>query len=308
MQTILGAGGAIGKPLATELKNYTDKIRLVGRNPQKVNNDDELFTADITHPEDLDRSIAGSEIVYSVVGFEYKASVWKKKWPPFMENLIRSCKTHNAKLVFFDNIYMYDRDHLDGMTENTPIRPSSKKGRVRQVVARMIEDEFTRNEIQALIARAPDFMGTHNSVPYEMIYKNLYKGKKAMWMASVEKVHNFIYPQDAARATALLGNTPGAFNQVWHLPAPKTKLTGKDWIHLFAEKMGKEPRYTVMKKGMLQFAGIFVPILKEMAEMIYQYDRDYYFLSDKFEQEFSFEITSPEKMVEEIIKSNPNSK
>ncbi len=306
MQTILGAGGAIGIPLAKELKNHTDKIRLVGRNPQKVNDNDELFRADMTLPEELDRSIAGSEIVYSVVGFEYKAGVWRKKWPPFMENLILSCKKHNAKLVFFDNIYMYDRDHLDGMTETTPIRPSSKKGMIRQMVARMLTDDFNRNELQTLIARAPDFLGTHNSVPYEMVYKNLQKGKKAMWMSSVDKVHNFIYPKDAARATALLGNTPGAYNQVWHLPTPKTKLTGKDWIHLFAEKMGKEPKYTVMKKGMLQFAGIFVPVLREMAEMIYQYDRDYYFLSDKFEKEFSFEITPPEKMVEEIINSGQN--
>ena len=29
------------------------------------------------------------------------------------------------------------------------------------------------------------------------------------------------YTPDAARAVALLGNTPDAFNQVWHLPTDK---------------------------------------------------------------------------------------
>lgn len=43
MQTILGAGGAIGIDLAKELLAYTDKIRLVSRNPVKVNAGDELF-------------------------------------------------------------------------------------------------------------------------------------------------------------------------------------------------------------------------------------------------------------------------
>lgn len=36
-QTVLGAGGAIGIELAKVLTPYTTNIRLVGRNPKKVN-------------------------------------------------------------------------------------------------------------------------------------------------------------------------------------------------------------------------------------------------------------------------------
>lgn len=36
-QTILGAGGAIGVELAKALSVFTSDIRLVGRNPKKVN-------------------------------------------------------------------------------------------------------------------------------------------------------------------------------------------------------------------------------------------------------------------------------
>ena len=43
MQTILGAGGAIGTDLAKELTAFTKKIRLVSRNPQKVNDTDESY-------------------------------------------------------------------------------------------------------------------------------------------------------------------------------------------------------------------------------------------------------------------------
>ena len=48
MQTILGSGGSIGVPLAKELSNFTDRIRLVSRNPKKVNDTDELFPADLS--------------------------------------------------------------------------------------------------------------------------------------------------------------------------------------------------------------------------------------------------------------------
>ena len=112
MQTILGAGGGIGIPLAKELKKYTSQIRLVGRNPKKVNDTDELFPLDVNNLSEIDKAIAGSEVVYLVIGFEYKLSVWQKFWPPFMQAVIYSCKTHNAKLVFFDNVYMLSLIHI----------------------------------------------------------------------------------------------------------------------------------------------------------------------------------------------------
>lgn len=82
MQTIIGAGGAIGIPLAKELSKYTDRIRLVGRSPKKVNATDELHVADLHDPSTVDAAIAGSEVVYVVVGFEYNLKIWQKTGPP----------------------------------------------------------------------------------------------------------------------------------------------------------------------------------------------------------------------------------
>src|SRR5690606_20714194 len=107
MQTILGAGGAIGIPLAKELKKYTDKIRLVARNPKKVNESDELFPANLINREQVFVAVEGSEIVYLTVGLKYSLKTWLMEWPMLMDNVISACKEHRAKLVFFDNVYMY---------------------------------------------------------------------------------------------------------------------------------------------------------------------------------------------------------
>ena len=123
MQTILGSGGAIGNALAKELSQYTTDIRLVSRNPKKVNSTDHLFPADITNKLAVDNSIAGSEVVYLLVGFPYTVNQWKKYWPSTVQHIIDSCKKHNSKLVFFDNIYMYDPNNLNGMDEKTPQNP-----------------------------------------------------------------------------------------------------------------------------------------------------------------------------------------
>jgi nucleoside-diphosphate-sugar epimerase len=301
MQTILGANGAIGNGLARELTFFTNSIRLVSRHPKKINENDELFSADLTQPEQTDNAVAGSEIVYLTVGIDYKLKVWQQVWPVIMRNVINACKRHQAKLVFFDNIYMYDPDHLSQMTEETPTRPVSKKGAVRAEIAQLLFNEIKSGSLTAMIVRSADFIGLQNSALTETVAKNLMKGKKAIWFADVNKVHSFTFIPDAVKGTALLGNTPDAYGQVWHLPTSDVRLKGKQWIELFAKEAGVPPKYQVMSKGMMSIYGLFVPILRELKEMTYQYERDYIFNSSKFERRFQYKPATPEEAVAFVV-------
>ena len=135
MQVILGSGGAIGTELARALPHYTPDIRLVSRNPKKVNSTDELFEGDLTDADRVAKAVQGAEVAYLTVGLPYNTATWRSTWPVVMANVINACKQHGTKLVFFDNVYMYDPQHLSPMTEDTPINPSSNKGKVRRQIA-----------------------------------------------------------------------------------------------------------------------------------------------------------------------------
>ena len=303
MQTILGANGTIGSLLAKELTAYSDRIRLVSRNPKKVNETDELFPADLTDISQLDKAVKGSDVVYLLVGFDYKLKVWQEKWPPLMRATIDACIKHNAKLVFFDNMYLYDKAALSNMTENSAINPPSEKGKVRRAIAEMLMDEVKAGHLKALIARSADFYGPDNDKSFltEVVFKNFKKGKRANWFMSADKIHSFTYTPDAAKATALLGNTENAYNQVWHLPTDAAKLTGREIISLFAKEMNVKNKVFVMPMWLLKGMGLFVPLLREMPEMMYQYDSDYFFDSSKFENTFPFRATSYSEGVREIV-------
>lgn len=301
MQVILGAGGAIGKELAKDLKTYTDQVRLFGRNPEKVNVDDELFKGDLLNADDVAKAVAGCEVTYLVAGIQYKAEVWELQWPVIMSNVMNACKKAGARLVFFDNMYMYNPQKISHMTEDTEIAPTSRKGKVRALIAGMVTNEFGKGEIEALIARAADFYGPDikNSLFSEVIVNNLRKGKKANWFVTVDKLHNFTYTPDAAKATALLGNSPDAYNQVWHLPSSEA-YTGKQWIEMVASELNKKPGVQIATKTILQIMGIFNPIMKEFVEMTYQYDRDYFFDSSKFEKTFGIGATPALEAIRQI--------
>ena len=307
MQTILGSGGAIGKELAKVLPEYTTDIRLVSRNPVKVNANDQLLSANLLHPEDVKKAVQGSSIVYVTVGFPYNYKVWRENWPKFIQNVIDACINQNCKLVFFDNIYMYDSNYLDGMTEETPVNPPSKKGKVRADIYHMIMNRIQSGELTALIARSADFYGPgikNTSMLTETVFNPLSQGKKANWMSSLKFKHSFTYTPDAGKATALLGNSENAYNQVWHLPTADNPFTGKEWIATIAQAMGVKPNAQVASKLIVRMLGLFNPIMKEMLEMMYQYDRDYVFNSDKFQQHFDMKPTPYLEGIQQIIESD----
>jgi nucleoside-diphosphate-sugar epimerase len=303
MQTILGANGTIGSLLAKELAIYTNKIRLVSRNPKKVNDNDELFPADLSDALRVEKAIEGSDVVYLLVGFEYSYKVWAEKWPPLMQATIDNCIKHNAKLVFFDNIYLYDLNTISHMTEDSAINAPSKKGKIRSEIAGMLMDAVKNGKLTALIARSADFYGPQNERSFliEVVYKNIKKGKKPNWFINADKKHSFTYTPDAAKATALLGNTADAFNQVWHLPTVDKPITGKEIIALFAKEMNAKNEVFVLPMWLIKILGLFIPFMREMPEMMYQYDRDYFFDSTKFNTRFNFVPTSYPEGVKQTV-------
>jgi nucleoside-diphosphate-sugar epimerase len=304
MQTILGAGGAVATELAKELKKYTDKVRLVSRNPKIVNANDEIFTANLLDKKSVNDAIAGSDVVYLTAGLKYNIKVWQRDWPVIIQNVIDGCIVHNARLVFFDNIYLYAPDQIPNMTEESRVAPATKKGKVRAELITMIFDSIQNEKLTAMITRSADFYGKNVKTGFLNIgvIDNFKKNKKAFWQSDANKIHSFTYIPDAARAVALLGNTPDAYNQVWHLPTSSERWTGKDFINYIAKQMNIKSRYYILSKFMISLFGIFSPTLKELKEMQYQNDRDYYFDSSKFEKKFSFQPTSYEKGIIETVK------
>lgn len=287
MQTILGAGGAIGLDLAVELTKFTDLVRLVGRNPKHVVGDEELFTADLLNQKQVNEALEGSEIAYLVAGLPYKTAVWQQDWQRVMNNVIEACIRNKCKLVFFDNVYMYGK--VDGaMTEETPINPCSKKGEVRAHIAEMLMSTADTGEIDALIARSADFYGAKaiNTASFIMILDKFKNGKKASWIINDKVIHSATFTPDAAKATAILGNTADAYNQVWHMPTDPEPISGKQFVEYAAEAFGVEARYNVMSMWMMKMVGWFNSDVKEILEMMYQQEFDYYFDSSKFNDRF----------------------
>lgn len=293
MHTILGAGGPVANALTAQLIQANQNIRLVSRRPVNVTNPKVQWQeADLLQAAEVIAATKGSTVIYMCAGLVYDKDIWKQQWPVIMQNLIDAAKTHNARLIFFDNVYMYGL--VDGpMLETTPYNPVSVKGEVRAKIVTQLMDEVKAGNVQATLARAADFYGAEsmNSFLDSMVLSKYSKGERAMWLGKPNAKHSFTYVADAGRAMYLLGQSPETDNQIWHMPTA-APLTGVEFMHIAANVFKTQTKYIRVNKLMLQILGLFDKVTGGAVEMYYQYDHDYIFDSTKFEKAFGVQPTS----------------
>lgn len=301
--TILGAGGSVGNALAYELLNGNEKIRLISRSGFSIPKT-ETFKADLNSYNETLKSVENSNVVYLTVGLPYNSKIWEEQWIKIMQNTVNACKEVGAKLIFFDNVYMYGKVNGE-MTENTPHNPCSKKGEIRAKVTTLLENEIKKGNIKAVIARSADLYGpyaTKTSLPFILAIDKLMKGKKAQWMVADTTKHSFTYTIDSAKAMVLLANSDKSDNQIWHLPTYNPAINGKEFIELVAKELGVKPNYSVLKKWMIKMVGLFKNDVSEAYEMLYQNEFDYHFNSTKFNSFFDFKPKTYSEGIHETIK------
>jgi nucleoside-diphosphate-sugar epimerase len=304
LHTILGSTGNIGTALAKDLTKFSDNIRLVSRNPSKINPKDQLMKADLLNPREVDAAVKGSDTVYLVAGITYKTKLWQEQWPVIIKNTINACKKHGAKLVFFDNMYCYDPNHVGNLRENTPVNPQSQKGKVRAKIAQMILDEIAAGKLTAMIVRAADFYGPEakQSVLHESVINRMKGGKTAQWLYAGDKKHSFTYIPDASYGTAFLAQQKEAWNQVWHLPTSNAYPTVQKAGNILAKQLGVKPKLQVLGPFMVNLVSLFIPILKEVKELRYQMDQDYCFDSSKIKKAYGLKAIDFEEGLKACLK------
>ena len=304
MQVILGANGIIGEELAKELRaNYTNKIRLVGRNPKKVNTDDILFRGDLLDSEDVNKALKNAEIAYLTVGLPYRSKVWLKDWPKIMQNVIAGCKANNCKLVYFDNTYAYPQD-TKNQNESTPLISEGKKGKAKKIAAEILWKAIKEKNLHAVICRAPEFYGPGKTkgITNTLIFEKLKIHKKPKIFLKDNVLRTLIYTPDASKAMALIGNTPDTYGQTWHLPCDDNRLTYKGIIEEISTQLDSTIQYDILNSLVLKIASLFNKNIKETQELLPRYAIDNIFDSSKFKNRFpDFKVTSYPEGIRYII-------
>ena len=292
LHVVLGSNGGTGSAVLEELVRREVPARGVTRSGTGFQPDGaELVGADVTDPEALSAALAGAAVVYQCAQPAYTR--WPQEFPEMNRRIIDATAAVGAKLVFADNLYVY-APGTNPLREDSPATAQGKKGRTRVELAAALLRANADGKLRVAIGRSSDYYGPRgiDSGLGERVFASALRGKKLTWLGSLDQPHTVSYLPDMARGLVTLGTEEGADGDVWHLPAGPA-VTGREFLTAVCDAADTPQRISAVSHVMLQIAGIFSPIVREIKETIYQWTDPWIVDTSKFQSAFGPFVETP---------------
>ena len=301
---ILG-DGVIGQAVADELARLGQPAVLASRHAKTSAHPH--LQVDALDASALHAATQGATHLYLTLGLPYDWRVWQRDWPRVMHHAIDAALAHGAVLVFFDNVYAYGPLPLRvPMQEDHPVQPPSRKGAVRAELPRLLFRAGEERGLRWVIGRSADFYGpgVRQSPLFVAAIERQLQGKAAQWLGDPDARHSFSYTPDAARGLVRLALDEGAWQRAWHLPTAAPAPTPRQLLTQSARLLGAPERIQVLPRALLGALKLFMPVLREYDEMLYQNRQDYVFSSAAFMARYlDFAVTPYEEGIARMVES-----
>lgn len=299
VQVVIGAG-PLGMAVMEELMAQGFPVRVVTRsNSREPIPGTEWVIADVSDPAQAGEACRDASVVYHCAMPPY--TDWPRSFPPLTEGILEGTKANQAKLVFGDNLYAHGAGH-HLLHEEIPLDAATSKGKVRAAMQQALLEAHQRGDLRVTIGKASDFFGPRvlSSHMGERIFSNILNRKPASFLTTPDQLHSYTYINDFARGLVILGQREEADGQVWHIPNAQT-LTTREFIGLIANQVGRPNQISVMPKPLLNLLSLFIPFLREVKEMLYEFEQPFVVDQSKFVNAFGDIVTPLEQAIKETI-------
>ncbi|MDH3974258.1 MAG: SDR family oxidoreductase [Deltaproteobacteria bacterium] len=224
---------------------------------------------------------------------------WPERFPLLTKGILDGVKQAGCRLIYGDNLYGYGDTKGTPISEQLPYKATGHKGKVRASMAEMLLNE---KDLEIVIGRGSDFYGplVINSTFGEMFFKAALSGKSANLLGNIDLPHTYTYIKDFATALVNLSDHQESFGQVWHVPNAST-ITTQQLVSIAEEQINKPIKIRAAGNFMVSFLGLFNPMLREMKEMMYEWEQPYIVDHKKYEDKFGNNSTPHDIAIRETV-------
>lgn len=271
LHVIVGAG-PVGSLTATLLARSGEEVRMVSRHgggPTDARI--ERVQADAADPAVMARVAAGAGVIYNAASPPYTR--WSTDWPPLAASLLSAAESAGAVLVTVGNLYGYGPS-AHPMRETDRLSATGAKGRVR---ARVWQDALAAHQqgrVRATELRSSDYFGPRVRLSQmgDRVIPRVLAGKSVRVIGNPDVAHSWTYITDVARALILLASDEHAWGRAWHVPT-NIPLSQRQFIAALCTTADL-PAVAVrsIPSIVTRALGVFVPTIREIAEIRYQFD------------------------------------
>ncbi|MFJ8567805.1 NAD-dependent epimerase/dehydratase family protein [Streptomyces sp. NPDC093514] len=295
-QVVIGFGPA-GAATARLLAEQGHSVRVVTRSGRSPETGIEHIALDATDAARLTEIVQGATALYSCAAPPYHR--WASDWPPLAASLCAAAEATGAALVMLGNLYAYGP--VDGpLTEELPLAATGTKGRVRAAVWEQARTLHEQGRIRAVEVRASDFFGpgvTDGGHLAGRVLPPLLRGKPVTTLGDPDAPHSWTYLPDVARTLTEAAGDERAWGRAWHVPTQEA-LSVREMVDRLAAQAGTGPvAVRRLPSAVVGAAALFSPLLRELKEVRYQFDRPFVVDSSAYETAFAARPTPVDEQV-----------
>jgi nucleoside-diphosphate-sugar epimerase len=302
MTHVVFGTGAVGMAVMEALVRRGEPVRMVNRSGRAdVPGHVEVLGGNAADPDFARRAAAGASVVYQALNPEY--SQWPALFPALQAGVLAGAEAAGAKLVAMENVYGYGRAAGRPFTEDRPFAAETRKGRVR---ARMSEElllAHRQGRVRVTMGRASDYFGPRGGKQSNLgdrVFLPALAGKTAQVLGDPDMPHTYSYIPDIGAALIVLGERDEALGEAWHLPNAAPQTT-RDLVEIAYHAAGQAPRLRAAPNLLVRAMGLVNPTMRELGEMLYEFEEPVIVDSSKFERAFGLSATpAPQAMVQTI--------
>jgi nucleoside-diphosphate-sugar epimerase len=253
----------------------------------------EPVRADASDPAAVAEAVRGAGVVYHCMNpSTYSAAAWERDLPVLQRNLVEAAARAGARLVVLDNLYALGRTGGRPMNEDTPPNPCSRKGEVRARLHEALVAAQRRGDVKVAVGRASDFHGPGGLGTYfaELFWKPLLARRTVRFPANPDTPHTYHFIPDVAAGLAALG-LDAAAEGTFMLPCLPA-VTSREMARRFAAAAGVPLGLARLPRPVMRLAGLFVPLVRELNEMAYQWDEPFVVDDARFRARYG-ELATP---------------
>ena len=271
---VVTGAGPVGWAVAEQLVEQGRQVRVLTRSGSGPEHPlIERIQGDAKDPAVLGDALAGAKAVFHCIhGSAYTANAWRAELPAAEQAVLKAAQEVGAVVVFPESLYSYSEpDRV--MTEDSPRRAAGGKRGVRTELLQARE----ASPAPTVSVVSGDFFGPRVRMAHggERMVAPIMAGKSVSVVGSSRQPHSFTFVPDLARAMIAAANSPSAWNAVWHAPTGPA-ITQEELASAFAAAAGRAaPKVRVLPGWTLRAAGLLSADARELAEMLYQFERPF---------------------------------
>lgn len=293
--------GPLGYAVAEELMHKGKQVKMVNRSGEgNVPEGAVLKKGDATDAERCRALCRDADTIFHCAMPLYTR--WPQLFPAITRGIMEGAKYAGSNLVYADNLYPYG--NVEGIIkEDLPYKEHGLKGKTRADMAESLMQAHKDGKVRVTIGRTSDFFGPRviNSSMGSRVFAPAIRNKKINWLGKLDQPHTYTYIKDFAKGLVILSENVNAFGETWHIPSAET-LTTQKFFNLILKETGTFPVVKTIPVMMINLIALFNPVVKELKEVLSNYEQPYIVDHSKFEKAFGNPSTPHETAISETIK------